>query len=435
MKKAMLWAAFAAGLSSMSAVADKWPSIESHESKELNPKVLVAQESVKDKAKLTLSILNDDIISGQETKSYFSALGIDMNKISWVRLKEKNYDLENRQMVSLKELGISKDVPFTVDNIGPTLDRVMASMREFQPWADKQVAKQLQQSLEQRFSEFTLIDQEVDLLNKLLTIIPDEVEPIAFINAVTGIVNLNKINNVSSLDEWQQITLVSNVWSVMSLLKPETVGTTLSIVVPRGTKVGAQVLDQPVEYPSMEIDRETVRLISQSGIELPIEMVSGYQESFKRYQDILAELKQKAEIQTSEKRAERYMRFYNQYADTFARMPTTSKMDMLEILATENDEGSKLKGQKLLDKASEYIAIMDGWFTEENVKKLRIYHKFIVKYNETWDNILDDIILDRLTLLKKENDRLDELIDIKKNKLEELIALRKQMQMLAYNSN
>jgi hypothetical protein len=36
-------------------------------------------------------------------------------------------------MVSLKELGISKDVPFTVDNIGPTLDRVMASMREFQP--------------------------------------------------------------------------------------------------------------------------------------------------------------------------------------------------------------------------------------------------------------------------------------------------------------
>jgi hypothetical protein len=101
---------------------------------------------------------------------------------------------------------------------------------------------------------------------------------------------LNKINNVSSLDEGQQITLVSNVWSVMSLLKPEAVGTTLSIVVPRGTKVGAQVLDQPVEYPSMEIDRETVRLISQSGIELPIEMVSGYQESYKRYQDIAQEI-------------------------------------------------------------------------------------------------------------------------------------------------
>ncbi|WP_392352596.1 hypothetical protein [Pseudoalteromonas rhizosphaerae] len=118
-------------------------------------------------------------------------------------------------------------------------------------------------------------------------------------------------------------------------------------------------------------------------MDLPIEMVSGFQDIHQEYQTILAELKQKADSQDSKKRAQRYMRFHDQYADAFTQMPTTSKIDMLQILSTGNDEGSKLKGQKLLDKASEYISIMDGGFTEENVKKLRIYHKLIAKYNQT----------------------------------------------------
>jgi len=89
-------------------------------------------------------------------------------------------------------------------------------------------------------------------------------------------------------------------------------------------------------------------------------MVSGFQDIHQEYQTILAELKQKADSQDSEKRAQRYMRFHDQYADAFSQMPTTSKIDMLQILSTGNDEGSKLKGQKLLDKASEYISILDS---------------------------------------------------------------------------
>ena len=162
------------------------------------------------------------------------------------------------------------------------------------------------------------------------------------------------------------------------------------------------------------------------------------QKLLEKFNNELAKLKVKAESQKTPKQTERMMRFYWQYKNAFDAMPLSSQVDVLNIFATGDDKGSKLKGQQLIDKAVEYMVLIDGGFTKENVSKLRKYHKFIVKFNKSADIALNLIVEARITELNNINvatdERIaatDERIAEKRKRLEILIDLRKQMERLA----
>jgi hypothetical protein len=176
------------------------------------------------------------------------------------------------------------------------------------------------------------------------------------------------------------------------------------------------------------------------------------QDLLTKFNNELAKLKTKAESQKTAKQTERMMRFYWQYKNAFDAMPVNSQIDVLNIFSTGNDQGSKLKGVKLIDKAVEYMVLIDGGFTKENVSKLRKYHTFLMKFNPTVDKVLDLIVGARIAALGKDTAKLGKDIakldkdiakldkDIAKLKikekqsaarLEKLIALRKQMEILA----
>ncbi|MBA6397591.1 hypothetical protein [Colwellia sp. BRX10-4] len=152
------------------------------------------------------------------------------------------------------------------------------------------------------------------------------------------------------------------------------------------------------------------------------------QDLLAKFNNELAKLKAKAESQKTPKKTERMMRFYWQYKNAFDAMPVNSQIDVLNIFATGDDQSSKLKGIKLIDKAVEYMVLIDGGFTKDNVRNLRKYDHFIRKFNESAKIILDIILDERLSALeekgvrlKAEGVRLDE-------KLEKLIRLRKTME-------
>ena len=157
-----------------------------------------------------------------------------------------------------------------------------------------------------------------------------------------------------------------------------------------------------------------------------------------KFNNELAKLKVKAEAQKTPKKTERIMGFYWQYRNNFDAMPVNSQIDVLNIFSTGDDSGSKLKGQKLIDKAIEYMVLIDGGFTEENVNKLRKYHSYIVKFNKSADIALNLIVEARITELNNINVATDARIAAtdariaeKIKRLEILIDLRKQMEKLA----
>ncbi|MBA6397588.1 hypothetical protein [Colwellia sp. BRX10-4] len=126
--------------------------------------------------------------------------------------------------------------------------------------------------------------------------------------------------------------------------------------------------------------------------EIPVELHVTYQQ----YQNILNEIKLKADAQTSEKRTQRIMRFHEQYKNSFDKMPPQSKVDMLKILKTGDKPTSKLKGQRLLDKASEYITILNKPYSSGNAVILNKYNQFITKFNPNAGDVLSHILSNRL---------------------------------------
>lgn len=162
------------------------------------------------------------------------------------------------------------------------------------------------------------------------------------------------------------------------------------------------------------------------------------QELLVKFNNELAKLKAKAKSQKTPKQTERMMRFYWQYKNAFDAMPINSQIDLLNIFATGDNQGSKLKGYRLIDRAVEYMVLIDGGFTKENVSKLRKYHNFFVKFNTSADFVLNGIVFQRIKLIKKETadirketaETQKRVVESKK-RLEELIALRKQMEILA----
>jgi hypothetical protein len=98
--------------------------------------------------------------------------------------------------------------------------------------------------------------------------------------------------------------------------------------------INGEELQSDKTYPSIPVDKEIVQMISKAGVELPVELVNGFEEIYKEYQTILAGIKQKADSQTTEARTARFMKFHDQYQDSFDNMSTASKLDMLQILAT-----------------------------------------------------------------------------------------------------
>ena len=169
------------------------------------------------------------------------------------------------------------------------------------------------------------------------------------------------------------------------------------------------------------------------------------QELLAKFNNELVKLKAKAEAQKTPKQTERMMRFYWQYKNDFDAMSVNSQIDVLNIFATGDDQGSKLKGYRLIDKTVEYIVLLDGGFTKENVSGLRKYHNFLVKFNQSAMIILDAILDERLRALEEEGVRLKEkevrlkekAVRLKeesvrlREKLEKLIVLRKQMEIFA----
>lgn len=127
--------------------------------------------------------------------------------------------------------------------------------------------------------------------------------------------------------------------------------------------------------------------------EIPVELHVTYQQ----YQNILNEIKLKADAQTSEKGTQGIMRFHEQYKNSFDKMAASSKIDVLTILSTGAAQSSKLKGQRLLDKASEYVALLDQPYSTENAVVLIKYNNFFIKFNPVADKLLSEILNERLS--------------------------------------
>ena len=471
MKNLLASAALAVGLSTAPVSAES--NNTSPESKELNPSVLTLKSSVKDQTSLALDILKGQEITAKQIREYLISLGINPKELPWVQIVENNYTPGQFQnSINTQDLGLWEETPFNVENISSKFEEVLKKINEFQTQNDSQEVGCIQGDWTQRFAELSPNEDEVDVLNALISQLPETVKPLPIANALTWVIALNKYKdqNISELSEAEKVILISNVYSVVSVLDPQKVEGTVSLVLPAGLDVKGQKLESPKTYPSINVDKQVVQMIADLWVDLPIEMVSGFQDIHQEYQTILAELKQKADSQDSEKRAQRYMRFHDQYADAFSQMPTTSKIDMLQILSTGNDEGSKLKGQKLLDKASEYISILDSWYTEENGVIVSKYNDFMTKFNSTSEQILSEILYSRLPenvleivyadellaqsekelaeakefALNAKNQRIQsekELAYAKIKRIESekllqaLLALKKESKNVAYNSN
>ena len=471
MKNLLASAALAVGLSTAPVSAES--NNTSPESKELNPSVLTLKSSVKDQTSLALDILKGQEITAKQIREYLISLGINPKELPWVQIVENNYTPGQFQnSINTQDLGLWEETPFNVENISSKFEEVLKKINEFQTQNDSQEVGCIQGDWTQRFAELSPNEDEVDVLNSLISQLPETVKPLPVTNALIWVIALNKYKdqNISELSEAEKVILISNVYSVVSVLDPQKVEGTVSLVLPAGLDVKGQKLESPKTYPSINVDKQVVQMIADLWVDLPIEMVSGFQDIHQEYQTILAELKQKADSQDSEKRAQRYMRFHDQYADAFSQMPTTSKIDMLQILSTGNDEGSKLKGQKLLDKASEYISILDSWYTEENGVIVSKYNDFMTKFNSTSEQILSEILYSRLPenvleivyadellaqsekelaeakefALNAKNQRIQsekELAYAKIKRIESekllqaLLALKKESKNVAYNSN
>ena len=332
----------------------------------------------------------DGVVTTEEQARYLENIGIqaviDGNKR--IKVVPTNQQLPwTNTLFKLEELGLNTVTPFIYEQAQQQLAHIAKKLTQLNA-----------QNVAQQLLALSPTQQEVDVLNAFISELPEQVKPLPIANALTWVIALNKYKNqnISELSEAEKVILISNVYSVVSVLDPQKVEGTVSLVLPAGLDVKGQKLESPKTYPSINVDKQVVQMIADLWVDLPIEMVSGFQDIHQEYQTILAELKQKADSQDSEKRAQRYMRFHDQYADAFTQMPTTSKIDMLQILSTGNDEGSKLKGQKLLDKASEYIAILDSWYTEENGVIVSKYNDFLTKFNYTSEQILSEILYSRL---------------------------------------
>lgn len=140
--------------------------------------------------------------------------------------------------------------------------------------------------------------------------------------------------------------------------------------------------------------------------DIPMELRKAYHQ----YHSILSELKQKADEQTSEKRAERFMRFHDQYKNAFDSMAKSSKIDMLKILNTANEPASKLKGHQLLDKATEYVILLDQPHSDEMAVILSKYNDLINKYNPSAAMILSELLSTRLSEYQFQLAYADELL-------------------------
>jgi hypothetical protein len=98
--------------------------------------------------------------------------------------------------------------------------------------------------------------------------------------------------------------------------------------------INGEELQSDKTYPSIQVDKEIVQMISKAGVELPVELVNGFEDIHKTYQTILADLRKKADSQATPARTARFMKFHDQHQNSFDNMSTASKIDMLQILAT-----------------------------------------------------------------------------------------------------
>lgn len=326
-------------------------------------------------------------ITSNDIREYLITLWIDPQELPGVRVQENQYESgEFQESISLEELWLDGTDNFTVENISTKFEAILATINQKYPIQFTQ------------WDELSPNEDEVQVLNNFIALLPTEVKPVTLANALTWIMALKKYSemDISELSAAEKVILNANVASVLAMISPELTESSLSLVLPKWLLINEIPLETDRTYSSVKIDKAVVKAISETGIELNIELVAGVQDIHAEYEWILASLKQKADSQTTVARQERIMKFHDQYQEWFDWMPTTSQIEVLEILSTWNDEWSKLKGQRLLDKWIEYIGLIDGWFTDAVIVKLRKYHTYITKYNQTGDSVLKWIVMNRL---------------------------------------
>jgi len=143
------------------------------------------------------------------------------------------------------------------------------------------------------------------------------------------------------------------------------------------------------------------------------------QELLAKFNTELSKLKAKAESQKTSEQTERMMRFYWQYKNAFDAMPTNSQIDVLNIFATGDDKGSKLKGIKLIDKAVEFVALLNADYSDKNAIILTKYNYFFKKLNKSSSEIISELLFNRLSEKGVNNLTTDEILLLSTMSLEE----------------
>ena len=382
MKNLLSSAALAVGLSIAPVSAEN--NNTSPESKELNPSVLTLKSSVKDQTSLALDILKGQEITAKQIREYLISLGINPKELPWVQIVENNYTPGQFQnSINTQDLGLWEETPFNVENISSKFEEVLKKINEFQTQNDSQEVGYIQGDWTQRFAELSPNEDEVDVLNALISQLPETVKPLPIANALTWVIALNKYKdqNISELSEAEKVILISNVYAVVSVLDPQKVEGTVSLVLPAGLDVKGQKLESPKTYPSINVDEQVFQMIADLWVDLPIEMVNGFQDIYKEYQTILADMKQEAfekiakidskmegvtddrKLQRGEKIKQMILAWVTKVDEWFQSLSTTKKMFTLEYLNAWLKFTDKKNKDNLLDNSIDavHVTINEEW--------------------------------------------------------------------------
>ena len=197
---------------------------------------VIKTASASTETSLTQAIMADGAISAKEQARYLEYIGIqaviDGNKRIKVVPTSQKIAWTNT-LFKLEELGLNTATPFIYGQAQQQLAHIAKKLTQLNA-----------QSEAQRLLLLSPTQQEVDVLNALISELPEQVKPLPIANALTWVIALNKYQdqNISELSEAEKVILISNVYAAVSVLEPQKVEETVSLVLPAGLDVNGQKL-------------------------------------------------------------------------------------------------------------------------------------------------------------------------------------------------
>lgn len=369
----------------------------------------------------------DEENASNKIRDYIISLGLNPTEMEWTTVVENNYlPGQFQESITLDQLGLTGINDFTVENISGKFEWLIQKINEFQESYESKTVQYIPGDWTSRFeNELAPNEDEVELLNEFIASLDGkELKPLPFVNALTWLIALSKYSqeDISELNEWEKAVLLSNVHSVIAVIDAEKVQGLPSLVLPKWMIINGQELQSDKTYSSIPVDKEIVQMISKAGVELPVELVNGFEDIYKEYQIILAKIQTEADskITKIEKQLEKVTderrrkiwerRIESIKAETykvnqwFDSLDTNYKLYALEMLESANDLVSERDKDNLLENAVEavYATFIKEWNEHTDIWAFADYlmSKWVSK--EKVDDIFIPMLKNRMEIAMKE---------------------------------